>query len=188
MTGESLYANTDKSSEAAPAGSDTHSGRTAALIRLTAILVVIISVSLSLYQLYTAGIAALTALVQRSIHLGAILSLTFLLKPPFKGARKDKLTLWFFIDWVLVVLSVVCVVYICVNLNAIFERQGDWLPADLVISIIGTVLVLEACRRVIGLVMAGICITAIVYALYGPYMPELIIHKGYSVERIVTTL
>jgi hypothetical protein len=49
-----------------------------------------VAVSLSLYQLYTAGIATLTALVQRSIHLGAILVLTFLLKPPFSAARKDR--------------------------------------------------------------------------------------------------
>ncbi len=158
------------------------------LVRLTAAIVMVLSISLSLYQLYTAGIAALTALVQRSIHLGAILSLTFLLKPPFKGARKDKLSVWFFFDWILVLLSAVCVIYICVNLNAIFERQGDWLPGDLAVSIIGTILVLEACRRVIGLVMTGICIAAIAYAFYGPYMPELIIHKGYSIERIATTL
>jgi TRAP transporter 4TM/12TM fusion protein len=155
---------------------------------MTAAIVLVLSVSLSLYQLYTAGIAALTALVQRSIHLGSILSLTFLLKPMFKGARKDKFNLWLFLDWMLVLLSVTCVFYICYNLNAIFERQGDWLPSDLVISIIGTILVLEACRRVIGLVMTGICSVAIVYALYGPYMPELIIHKGYSIERIATTL
>jgi len=38
--------------------------------RWIARIVMIIAVSLSLYQLYTAGITALTALVQRSIHLG----------------------------------------------------------------------------------------------------------------------
>ena len=51
-----------------------------------------------------------------------------------------------------------------------------------------TLLVLEACRRVIGGIMTGICVVAILYALFGPYMPELIIHKGYSIERIATTL
>jgi TRAP transporter 4TM/12TM fusion protein len=158
------------------------------LVQVTAAIVLVLSISLSLYQLYTAGIAALTALIQRSIHLGAILSLTFLLKPPFKGARKDKFSLWLILDWSLVFLSIVCVSYIIYNLNAIFERQGDWLPSDLAISIIGTILVLEACRRVIGTVMTGICMAAIAYALYGPYMPELIIHKGYSIERIATTL
>lgn len=171
-----------------PPGSVRPADANPTLIALTAGVVLLVAVGLSLYQLYTAGIAALTALVQRSIHLGAILTLTFLLKPPFKRARKDKLTVWYAIDWVLVAASVICVVYICVNLTAIFDRQGDWLFSDLVISIIGTLLVLEACRRVIGLIMTGICVMIILYAMYGPYMPDLIIHKGYSIERIATTL
>jgi TRAP transporter 4TM/12TM fusion protein len=158
------------------------------LVQWTARLVAVLAVSLSLFQLYTAGITALTALVQRSIHLGAILSLTFLLKAPFKSARKDKLTVWVLLDWVLVLASVTCTFYICYNLTDIFKRQGDWLPSDLLVSVVGTLLVLEACRRVIGLVMTGICLTAILYAHFGPYMPELIIHKAYSIERIATTL
>lgn len=158
------------------------------LVKVTASVVMVIAVSLSLYQLYTAGIAALTALIQRSIHLAAILSLTFLLRPPFKGARKDRLNFWVFLDWALVLASISCTFYICYNLTAIFERQGDWLTADLMVSIIGTILVLEACRRVIGLFMTAIALAGILYAMYGPYMPELIIHKGYSIERIVTTL
>jgi TRAP transporter 4TM/12TM fusion protein len=171
-----------------PAGNPRPADQNKTLVSLTARLVMVLAVSLSLYQLYTAGITALTALVQRSIHLGAILSLTFLLRPPFKGARKDRFTFWLLLDWILVLAAAGCVIYICYNLTAIFERQGDWLPGDLAVSIIGTILVLEACRRVIGLVMTGICVAAIFYAYYGPYMPELIIHKGYSIERIATTL
>ncbi len=162
--------------------------RHSAAVAFTARLIVVVAICLSLYQLYTAGIAALTALVQRSIHLGAILTLTFLLKPPFSGARKDRVNIWFLLDWVLVLLSVYCTYYICSNLTEIFERQGDWLQADLIVSVVGTLLVMEACRRVIGLFMTGICVAAIAYAMYGPYMPMLIIHKGYSIERIATTL
>jgi len=188
MPGETSESKQPQRSDAISRDRNVASDQMATLIQATAAIVMVLSVSLSLYQMYTAGIAALTALVQRSIHLGAILALTFLLKPPFKGARKDKLSVWFFLDWVLVLLSAACVSYICINLNAIFERQGDWLPADLAVSIIGTILVLEACRRVIGFFMTGICIVGMVYAFYGPYMPELIIHKGYSIERIATTL
>jgi TRAP transporter 4TM/12TM fusion protein len=188
MTGKTLNPKQDQPSEATSTGNGGPADRNLSLVQVTAAIVLVLSVSLSLYQLYTAGIAALTALIQRSIHLGAILSLTFLLKPPFKGARKDKFSFWLILDWTLVFLSLVCVSYIIYNLNAIFERQGDWLPSDLAISIIGTILVLEACRRVIGTIMTGICAAAIAYALYGPYMPELIIHKGYSIERIATTL
>ena len=188
MPGETSNAKFNQPASGIAAGSRPPADRNLSLVQATAAIVMVLSISLSLYQLYTAGIAALTALVQRSIHLGAILSLTFLLKPPFKGVRKDKFNFWLILDWALVLLSAVCVIYICYNLDAIFERQGDWLTSDLVISIIGTILVLEACRRVIGLFMTGICIAAIAYALYGPYMPELIIHKGYSIERIATTL
>jgi TRAP-type uncharacterized transport system fused permease subunit len=53
-----------------------------ARIRLvTAKVVTVVAIGLSLFQLYTAGITALTAIVQRSIHLAAILTLTFLLFP-----------------------------------------------------------------------------------------------------------
>jgi len=166
----------------------TQSAPNEVLVAWTAKVVAAIAISLSLYQLYTAGIAALTALVQRSIHLGAILVLTFLLRPAFPGARKDRFSIWLFLDWILVLAAIFCTGYICVNLTAIFERQGDWLPADLLVSVVGTLLVLEACRRVIGAFMSVICVIGILYAIYGPYMPELIIHKGYSIERIATTL
>lgn len=158
------------------------------LVKFTAWTVMAVAVSLSLYQLYTAGFTALTALVQRSIHLGAILTLTFLLKPVFSKVRKDKFNIGTILDWILVGLSIYCASYIIINLTDIFERQGDWLVQDRVVSIVGTLLVLEACRRVIGNIMTGICVMSIAYAMYGPYMPELIIHKGYSIERIATTL
>ncbi|BEQ16743.1 TRAP transporter permease [Desulfoferula mesophila] len=142
---------------------DKH-GPNQALVHTMAKVVMVLAVALSLYQLYTAGITALTALVQRSVHLGAILSLTYLLQPPFDGARKDRFSIWLLLDWLLVLASCYCVYYICANLDEIFARQGDWLDMDLYVSIAGTILVLEACRRVIGGVMAGICFAALVYA------------------------
>ncbi|MBV1716749.1 MAG: TRAP transporter permease [Desulfarculus sp.] len=142
---------------------DKH-GPNQALVHAVAKVVMVLAVALSLYQLYTAGVTALTALVQRSLHLGAILSLTYLLRPPFAEARKDRFSFWLLLDWFLVLVSCYCVYYICINLDAIFARQGDWLPMDIYVSIAGTILVLEACRRVIGGVMAGICFAALVYA------------------------
>jgi TRAP transporter 4TM/12TM fusion protein len=158
------------------------------LVATIAKVVFVVAVALSLFQLYTAGLTAMTALLQRSVHLGAILCLTFLLHPPFKGARKDKFSVWLVLDLALVAISLYTICYLGFNMEEIFERQGDWLPGDVAVGVIGVCLVLEACRRVIGNIMAGICLSFLLYAYFGPYMPDLIIHKGYSIERMATTL
>jgi len=159
-----------------------------ALVAVMAKVVTLVAVPLSLYQLATAGWLALPDMIQRSIHLAAILALTFILKGPFKGARKDRLGFWFIFDLCLAGAAVFCCYYIVANLLEIVERQGDWLVRDQVVSVLGVLLVLEACRRVIGPVMTGICLAAVGYAMYGPYLPDLLAHKGYSLERISTTL
>lgn len=158
------------------------------LVAIIAKVVFVVAVGLSLFQLYTAGLTAMTALLQRSVHLGAILCLTFLLHPPFKGARKDKFSIWLVLDLALVAISLGTILYLIFNMNAIFARQGDWLPGDVAVGVVGVCLVIEACRRVIGNIMAGICLAFLLYAYFGPYMPDLIIHKGYSIERMATTL
>jgi TRAP-type uncharacterized transport system fused permease subunit len=94
----------------------------------------------------------------------------FLIKPAFSGAKKNKLSFWVIVDWVLAGLSIYCTYYICGNLSDIFDRQGDWLFQDRVVSILGVLLVLEACRRVIGIFMTLICALSITYAMLGPYM------------------
>jgi len=165
-------------------------GANQALVVFLAKLVSVLAISLSLYQLWSAGLFALPAMVQRSVHLAAILALTFILRPPFPGARKDRFSVWLFLDLCLAAVAVYVCFYIVFNLQAIFARQGDWLISDVVIGAIGIILVLEACRRVIGYIMTGICASALFYCWYGHggIIPDILAHKGYSIERICTTL
>ena len=142
-----------------------------------------LAIGLSLFQLYTV-FAAPTALVQRGIHVGLILALAFLTK----GAKKNRTTPYLAVDIVLAAAALACCLYLVVFLDAIVDRQGDWLPADVVVGVIGILLVLEACRRVIGWFMAAICLAFLLYAFLGPHMPDLFAHKGYSLERVATTL
>ena len=91
-------------------------------------------------------------------------------------------------DLLLSIAAVVVGAYIFFDLDGIFERQGDWSAWDLRIGITLVLLVLEATRRVIGLNLMIIACLFLLFGYFGPYMPELIVHKGYSVERIATTL
>ena len=148
----------------------------------------IIGVALSLFQLYTAGIVAMTAMRHRSVFLTSILVMTFLIKPLYKGARKDRFNGALVIDLIFVAVAIAVGAYIFIDLQGIFERQGDWSRWDFAVGITLVLLVLEATRRVIGYNLMTIACLALLFGYFGPYMPELIIHKGYSIERIATTL
>ena len=147
-----------------------------------------IGVGLSLFQLYTAGMVAMTAMRHRSVFLTCILVMTFLTKPLYKNARKDKLNPAMAVDLILIGISIFVGLYIFIDLQGIFERQGDWSPWDFRVGVTLVLLVLEATRRVIGLNLTIIAVLFLLFGYFGPYAPELIVHKGYSVERIATTL
>jgi TRAP transporter 4TM/12TM fusion protein len=156
--------------------------------RIIAGCLTVIGVALSLFQLYTAGMVAMTAMRHRSVFLTCILAMTFLIKPLYKGARKDKFNFAMIIDLMLIAMAVFIGFYIFIDLQGIFERQGDWSPWDFRVGVTLVLLVLEATRRVIGLNLTVIAVMFLLFGYFGPWMPELIVHKGYSVERIATTL
>jgi len=147
-----------------------------------------VAITLSLFQLYTAGIAPLAAIYQRSVHLVLILVLVFALYPPIKSAARNKIDIYFIIDGILIFLALLIGAYIWIEFDAIVERQGDWILTDVIMGSIALVLVMEATRRVIGLFMSAIAIIFLLFTYFGPWMPDLLAHKGYSIERIVTTL
>jgi TRAP transporter 4TM/12TM fusion protein len=162
--------------------------KTRNLVGFFAFVFTTIAVILSLFQLYSAGIQPLSAIYQRCIHISLILTLAFLLFPATKKASRQKQDIYFYIDLLLITLVFLVAAYIIFNYGEIIERQGDWTKIDVVFGLVATFLVIEACRRTIGLVMVIICVTFIVYAYFGPYMPEFFSHKGYSIERIFTLL
>jgi TRAP transporter 4TM/12TM fusion protein len=59
---------------------------------------------------------------------------------------------------------------------------------DIVVAVIGLLLLLEATRRAIGWPMAALALVFIAYAMLGPYMPEVLQHKGASLNRLLSHL
>ena len=170
-----------KAKESAQSGKRSLRGFTALFITTAAVV-------LSLFQLYTAGISPLTAMYQRSVHLVLIMVITFALNPPTKKASRDRFDIYMAMDWFLILVAFCVGTYIWVEFDAIIERQGDWTRLDVFLGIVTTLLVMEATRRAIGLFMSIIAALFLIYAYFGPYMPDLFAHKGYTVERISTTL
>jgi TRAP-type uncharacterized transport system fused permease subunit len=57
---------------------------------------------------------------------------------------------------------------------------------DLVVSVIGILMLLEATRRALGLPMVVVAVVFLAYTFGGPYMPDLIAHKGASLSRAMS--
>ena len=140
----------------------------------------------SLFQLYTAIFGVYTAQIQRSIHLGFALALIFLLFPMRKkNLRKNKVA-WY--DIILSILGVAVGAYWPLFIDDLVNRVGRLTEFDFAIGIIAILLVLEATRRTVGLPITIIATAFMVYALFGPYMPGFLAHRGLDIDTLVQTM
>lgn len=142
----------------------------------------VFAVLMSLFHLYTGFMGSLDPWSQRVIHLTLGFLITFMSFPMVKG---KKITV---VEIGLAALSLLTGLYIMVNMDAIVDRAGLPNTWDIVFGIITILLVLEMTRRVIGLALVIVSGLFLLYAYFGPYLPEAIAHRGYSVERIATQM
>lgn len=140
----------------------------------------------SVFQLYTSIFGILTAQLQRSIHLGFALALIFLLFPARKKNLKVKKVAWY--DLLLAVIAVAVGAYWPMMIDDLVNRVGRLTPMDFYIGIAAILLVLEATRRTVGMPITIIAALFMVYALYGPYMPGFLAHRGLDLESLVQTM
>ena len=141
----------------------------------------------SLFQVYTSVFGVLTAPLQRSIHLGFALALIFLLFPARKRDRgKKNHVAWY--DFILAAGSVLVGAYWPVTINELVNRVGRLTDLDFFVGLLAIVLVLEATRRTVGLPIMIIAILFMGYALFGPYMPGSLAHRGLELDRLVQTM
>jgi TRAP transporter 4TM/12TM fusion protein len=141
-----------------------------------------VAVGLSLFQLYTAGTGPLEALKQRSLHLTCIMVLAFLLFPATsRGGRTRPAAL----DWVLACASVATIGYLFYNFKGLVLRNGVVYGWELWLGAAGMLLLLEAARRVLGKEILIMAVAFLVYAYAGRWIPGILGHRGYGVDRII---
>ena len=119
----------------------------------------------------------------RSIHLALGLFLAFLAFPAFKRSPRDHVP-WQ--DWLFAIAGAATALYLIVFYQELSLRPGNPTTLDVVVGAIGMLLLLEATRRAVGLPMAVLAVLFLVYTMAGPYLPDVIAHKGASVPRVVS--
>ncbi len=148
-----------------------------------AAVVLVGSVGLALFQLYTAATLPIAPQLQRSIHLGMGLGLLFLLYPLRIRGVLLKTPPWY--DVLLAILGVAVGFYHVIFYHELLTRSGINTTTDFVVAGLAVLLVLEGTRRVAGWPMVIVASGFLAYALWGNYLPGLFAHRGLSLQRIL---
>lgn len=153
-------------------------------------LILFVAVGWSLFQLWYAsplpfvlGWGVLNDTEGRSLHLGIALFLGFLCYPAFPKRSRTSVP-WY--DWLFAIVGAFAGAYFLLFYAQIATRPGQPNLQDIVIACMGIVLLLEATRRAVGLPMTVLAVLFLVYILFGRHMPDVLAHKGASLERMLS--
>lgn len=144
-------------------------------------LISFICIAFAVFQLYTATFGVLDAHLQRAIHLAFGFSLIYLLYP---GRKSWSRSVMHPLDILFAIVSVACSLYIVVCYDQLVLRAGMNTEFDFSIAFLGTLLLFEAARRVVGWPMLTVALFFMAYAFLGPYMPGILAHRGVGVQEM----
>ena len=146
---------------------------------------VIVSILFVAFQLYASLSGRVTAQILRATHLAFVQLLAFLLFPPTKKSPRNKLP-WY--DIVLGLIGSACWMSVVINFQDLARRTGAFLPQDIIVGVIGILVLMESCRRIVGIPILIIASAFILYAFLGAYLPGFLNHRGYKLDRITAHL
>ena len=131
----------------------------------------------------------------RPLHLAVVMLVAFLLYPmtnpntkksmPWYDVMAGKTIPWY--DLLFAILSF----GICMYQIVFFEKlssQNKLDPYEFYMAIVGIVLLMEACRRVVGMPIVIIATIFIISGLFGQSMPGFLANRGFTPIRIVQYL
>lgn len=147
--------------------------------------VFLIAIVFATFQVFTAAFNPISSIVLRSVHVGFLLFLTFLLFGVRFGSTRERIPLY---DWALGSLAFALAFYHWIYEGDLIQRAGDPNSTDLIVGLLMIVLVFEAARRIMGLWLPVFCIVFIPYALFGRYLPGFLQHRGFGLDQIIDQL
>ena len=139
-----------------------------------------LSAALKDFSPMLAGLMVINDTEARAIHLTFAMFLSFIAFPTFKSSPHDRIPLQ---DWIAGIVAALCAAYIYIFYVELSGRPGLPTTLDLVVSITGIILLLEATRRALGPPLMVVGALFMLYAFAGPYMPDVIAHQGASLNK-----
>ena len=161
-------------------------GQKRSLHGFPATLLMVFALLFSVYQLATAAdLVAFSSLPMRSMHVGFLTLLTFILYPAFKKSSLSSVA-WY--DWILGLSGFALSFYHLIFEAEVVQHTGDPTQFEVIIGTLLVVLIFEGVRRVMGLALPIVCGLFLAYGLLGQYLPGDLAHRGYDYSAIVNQL
>ena len=117
----------------------------------------------------------------RSIHLAFAVLLAYLVFPVRRRTVKEQVSS---LDWALALVAAAAAAYLFLFYAELAGRAGNANAVDVTVAIVGVVTLLEATRRALGPPLMVVAAVFLAYTLLGPWMPEVIAHKGQSLVKV----
>ncbi|MEA4816112.1 MAG: TRAP transporter permease [Lachnospiraceae bacterium] len=139
----------------------------------------------SLYLLWMNVFSTLPEQIRRASFVGMLILIVFLLYPSSKKSGKDYVP-WY--DFVLGGIGSACYFYYVANYEAIVSRAGRSSTLDIVIAIIGILILMEACRRTVGIPIMVVVTGFVIYSFAAGFSTKRIFsHLFYTTEGVIGT-
>lgn len=152
------------------------------------LLVMVIAVAMSLYQIAEITLMALTPIAHMTNHLTFVLVLTFLIYTYTKGRGTEKPNV---IEIIFILAALFAGVYFNLNMERIITRNPLVDPLsklDMAAGLIFIVLSYEAARRTLGAPITYVVGVFLLYLAFGQYIPGGLWHRPLSFMDLVDHL
>jgi TRAP transporter 4TM/12TM fusion protein len=117
----------------------------------------------------------------RMVHVAFIFGLAFLTHPIHPNAGRG----WMWTDTALAALGVATIVYPLTHLDLFLRESTLPGPLDVFFGVVAILMLLELSRRLVDKTFALVVVAFMLYCYFGRYLPGVIAHRGYPVDRIV---
>jgi TRAP transporter 4TM/12TM fusion protein len=142
------------------------------------------AVAWSLFQLYTAGIGFFHVMVQRPLHLGFALVVSFLSYPGRRGRAGEVQVVPGKWELALALAAAAAAGYLVLERQRVIQRIAFVDPvrsADSLVCMLLIFLTLEAARRILGPAVPAVACCFLGYLFLGPFIPvDMLAHSGIN--------
>jgi len=153
-------------------------------IKSFALIITVLSIAASLFHIFISYSTAISVMQQRVFHLFLLILIYYLYKYKDSIEKHKKSSA---ILGLLGIVTLITGAYFLINTSAssmLHRGITGSTTMDILVGVVLILLILDITWRTVGFALTTIAIVFLAFALLGPYLPDIVAHKGYDIAYI----